>query len=228
MEVRLILRELRYPRPGPFARCTHESEDLLELIIVRGAWKQWSTGVHLCHDTARRPDVDGCVVGATAEKDVRRAVPQCHDLVRERVYWDAEGASETEVCKFELTSSIDQQILGLEISMEHTILVAEVDSSEQLLHEGFDGHGVELATVAARVHVFLQIFVHVFKHEHEFVFGVDYVVEGDDVFVLEFLHQADFADGCTRGPFFAVEVNFFESDKFAGLPVATFEDLAEG
>jgi hypothetical protein len=85
-----------------------------------------------------------------------------------------------------------------------------------------------LATVAARIHVFLQIFVHVFKDEHEFVFGVDYVVEGDDVFVLEFLHQADFADGRTRRPFFAVKVNFFESDKFAGLPVATFEDLAEG
>ena len=93
--------------------------------------------------------------------------------------------------------------------MEHAVLVAEVDSAEELLHEGFDGYGVELATVAARVHVFLQVFVHVFEYEHEFVFGVDNIVEGNDVFVLQFLHKADFTDGSAGCAFFAVEVDLF-------------------
>jgi hypothetical protein len=66
--------------------------------------------------------------------------------------------------------------------------VAEGDAAEELLHEGFDGDVVELATVAARVHVLFEVLVHVFEDEHELVFGVDDVVEGDDVFVLEFFH----------------------------------------
>ena len=109
--------------------------------------------------------------------------------------------------------------------MEHSVLMAEVDPAEELLHEGFDGDGVELATIAARVHVFLQVFVHVFEYEHKFVFRMDNVVEGDDVFVLQFLHKADFTDGSAGCAFFAVEVNLFEGNEFAGLSITTFEDL---
>ena len=93
--------------------------------------------------------------------------------------------------------------------MQNAILVAEVDAAEELLHEGFDGHGVKLTAVAAAVHVFLQVFVHVFENEHEFVFGVDNIMEGDDVFVLELFHEADFANGRAGGAFFAIEVDFF-------------------
>jgi len=54
---------------------------------------------------------------------------------------------------------------------------------------------------------------------------VDDIVEGDNVFVFELFHEGDFADGGAGGAFFAVEVDFFEGDEFAGLPIATFEDL---
>ena len=53
---------------------------------------------------------------------------------------------------------------------------------------------------------------------------MDDVVEGDDVFVLELFHEGDFADGGRRGAFFAIEVDFFQSDEFAGLAVPAFED----
>lgn len=227
MEVRLILRELRDAGPGPLARRAHESEDLLQLIVIRGAGEERSACVHLCHDAAGRPDVDRGVVGAGAEQDVWSAVPQCDNFITEGVYWDAEGASEAEICEFELSTCIDQEVLGLEIAVQDAVLVAEVDPTEELLHKGFDGGGVELAAVAARVHVFLQIFVHVFKDQHELVFRVDDIVEGDNVFVLQFLHKADFTDRGTRRSFFTVEVDFFKSNEFAGLSIATFEDLPE-
>ena len=109
--------------------------------------------------------------------------------------------------------------------MQDAVVVAEGDALEELVHERFDGDVVERAAVAARVHVFFEVAVHEFEDEHEFVFGVDDVVQGDDVFVLEFFHERDFADGGAGGAFFAVKVDFFEGDEFAGLAVAAFEDL---
>jgi hypothetical protein len=62
---------------------------------------------------------------------------------------------------------------------------------------------------AVCVHVFFEIFVHVFEDEHEFLVGVDDVAEVDDVVVFEFFHEGDFADGCGGCSFFVVEVDFF-------------------
>ena len=50
-------------------------------------------------------------------------------------------------------------------------------------------------------------------------------MEGNDVFVLEFFHQGDLADGGRGGAFFGIEVDLFERDELAGLAVAAFEDL---
>lgn len=54
---------------------------------------------------------------------------------------------------------------------------------------------------------------------------MDDVVEGDDVFMFELFHEGDFTDGGAGRAFLAVEVDLFEGDEFASLPVATFEDL---
>ena len=79
--------------------------------------------------------------------------------------------------------------------------------------------------VAVGIHILLEIFIHILKHEHELVFGVDHIVQRDDILVLELLHKRDFADCGGGRAFFGVEVDLFESDIFAGLPVAAFEDL---
>lgn len=59
------------------------------------------------------------------------------------------------------------------------------------------------------VHIFLEVFVHVFEYEHEFLVCVDDVAEVDDVVVFEFFHEGDFADGGGGCSFFVVEVDFF-------------------
>lgn len=79
--------------------------------------------------------------------------------------------------------------------MQDAIVMAEGDPLQELVHEGFDSDIVELAAPAAGIHVFLQVLVHIFKYEHELVLGVDDIVKGDDVFMLELFHQRDLADG---------------------------------
>lgn len=103
--------------------------------------------------------------------------------------------------------------------------MAEVDALEKLEHEGLDGQGLQCASFAVGVHVLLEIAVHVLEDEHEFVLGMDNIVEGDDVLVLQLLHQGNLADGGRRGALFRVEMDFFEGNEFAGLTVATFEHL---
>lgn len=73
--------------------------------------------------------------------------------------------------------------------MENTVVVAEGNAAQQLVHERLDGDGVEHAALTSGVHVFLQVLVHEFKDEHELVLGVDDIVKTDDVFVLQFLHE---------------------------------------
>ena len=82
-----------------------------------------------------------------------------------------------------------------------------------------------MAARVARVHVFFQVFVHVFEDEHEFVFGVDDVVQRNYILVFELFHEGDFTDGGAGGALLAVEVDLFQGDKFACLAVTPFEDL---
>ena len=227
VEITLVFRELGDSRPGALGGGAHDAEDLLQLVFVGGSREEGPSRVHLRHDAARGPDVDTGVVGAGAEEDVRGAVPQRDDLVGEGVDGDAERAGQTKIREFQLALDVDEEVLGLEVAVQDAVFVAEGDALEELVHEGFDGDVVELAAGAPAVHVFFEVFVHVFEDEHEFVFRVDDVVQGDDVFVLELFHEGDFADGCAGGAFFAVEVDFFEGDQFSGLSIASLEDLNE-
>lgn len=127
-----------------------------------------------------------------------------------------------------MTFVVDEEILGFQIAVQDAVFVAKSDAVQELVHEGFDGEVVELAAGAARVHEFLEVLVHVFEDEHEFVVGVDDVVEGDDVLMLELFHEGDFADGGGGGAFFAIEVDFLQGDEFTGLAVAALEDGCVG
>lgn len=223
LESGLVLRELRDPRPGALSRGAHDAEDADDLVLIGGAREERTTGVHLCHDAAGRPDVDACVIGPASEKDIWRTVPECDDLVREGVDRDAECTGETEVAKLQQTFTVDEQVLGLEVAVENTVLMAEVDSLEKLVHEALDCSGLEGTTFAISVHVPLKIAIHVLEHQHELVLSVDDVVEGDDVFVLELFHERDFTDSCGGCALFGIEVYFLQSDELAGLAIAAFE-----
>lgn len=188
-EVGLVLGKLGDTRPRTLRRSAHETENLLQLVFIGGSREQGTTGIHLSHDATSRPNVDRGVVSARAQQDVRGTVPECDDLVTESVDGNAESACKTKVSELELTLVVDQQVLRLEIAMEDSVIMAEGDTAEQLVHEGLDGDGIEHAALTPGIHVFLQILVHEFKDQHELVLGVNDIVETDYVFVLKFLHK---------------------------------------
>lgn len=221
----LVLGKLGNAGPRAFGRRPHDAEYPGELILVGRAGEQRPAGVHLSHDAARRPNVDARIVGPAAEENVRRAIPQGDDLVGKGVDGDTKSAGQSEVAELELPFTVDQKVLGLEITVEDAVLVAEVDAPQQLVHEGLGLIGLQGAPVAVCVHVLLKVAVEELEDEHELVLCVDHVVEGDDVFVLELFHQGDLADGRGWSALFRVEVYFLEGNELARLSISAFEDL---
>lgn len=177
VEVRLVLGELRDSGPRTLRRRAHQPEDLLELVLVRRSREQRTSGVELRHDTAGRPDINTSVVRATAQEDIRSAVPQGDHFVGEGVDRDAKRPRQSKVTQFQLSLLVDQQVLRFEIAMQDSILMAEGDAFEQLVHKGLDRGLVQLSSIAAGIHVFLQILIHVFEDKHQLVFRVDDIVE---------------------------------------------------
>lgn len=94
--------------------------------------------------------------------------------------------------------------------MQDPVFVAESGTHQELVHEAADCHWVQRASIPIGIHVLLQIALAVFENEHEFGFGVDHIVQADYVDMLELLHQGDLADGCRRGAFFRIEMDFLQ------------------
>lgn len=128
LQVRLVLGKLADAWPRALGGSAHDAEDTDQLVLVGGAGEQRAARVHLRHDAAGGPDVDAGVVGARAEEDVGGTVPQCHDLVGEGVDGDAEGAREPEIAELELALGVDEEVLRLQIAVQHAVCVAKVDA----------------------------------------------------------------------------------------------------
>ena len=95
----------------------------------------------------------GGLLGFEREADDERARGHVDDAVLEG---DAEGAGKTKVGEFEVAVTVDEKVLGLQITVEHTVGVAEGDPAEHLVQKGLDLHGGEAASGLVLVHVLLQ------------------------------------------------------------------------
>ena len=108
MKIAFIFRKLGDTGPRALRGCAHESEDLLKLVFIGGSRKEGTASIHFCHYAACRPNVDAGAIGAGSKKNVRSAVPEGYDLIGERIHWNAKGAGESEVGKFELSLIVDE------------------------------------------------------------------------------------------------------------------------
>lgn len=146
--------------------------------------------------------------------------------------WDTKSPCETEIRQLQVPLIIDQQILWLQVTMQHPMRMTILDPRHKLQHELLDhilaqAQCLQPITCSLRkrftpsssrhrkrFHVFLEIEVEEFKDEVEFVaVGVDNVEEAHDVHVVHFFEEGDFADGGRGDAFvFGFETDLFERD----------------
>ena len=67
---------------------------------------------------------------------------------------DAKGAGKTKVGQLDVALAIDEQVLWLEVTVQHTARVAKLNALEQLEHVGLDNVWLEAANA---LHVLLQV-----------------------------------------------------------------------
>lgn len=155
------------------------------------------------------------------------------------------GTGKTEIRKLQVSLSINEQVLRLEIAVKDAAAVAVLDAIAELAHELFD-HGVaetktseinggalgqSLAATAITdwqsLHVLLQIEIEEFENEVELVaIGMDNVEEADNVGIAHLLEQRDLADGSAwHTLILSLEADLLESNDAAVVgKVAGFVD----
>jgi len=145
---------------------------------------------------------------------------------------NAKGTSETEIGELQVAVAVDEQVLRLQVAVEHSVAVAVANALAQLAHELLDD-GVaksqpvqrlastlrQRLTAAAvanweRLHVLLQIEIEELEDQVELVaIGVDNVEQLHDVRVAHLLEQRDLADGGRRNALiFGFEADLLQRD----------------
>lgn len=189
-------------------------EDLEDLVNLGITSEQRLARAHLGEDAADGPHIDAGGVLAATEQNLRGAVPQRDDLVGVCAERHTEGSREPEIRELEVAVAVDQEILRLQVAVQHAVAVAVADALAQLAHEFLDHHVAEAhaAEVGTRAlgeslaapavadgegfHVFLQVEVEELHDEVQLVaVGVHDVEEADDVGVVHLLQEGDLADG---------------------------------
>ena len=142
------------------------------------------------------------------------------------------GAGQTKISKLEVAVLVNQEVLGLQVTMQHAMSVAVPHTLAELHHELLDhcvvhderlpsearAFGERLATAALadrqRLHVLLEVAIEELEDEVQLVpVGVYDIEESHDVWVVHLLQQRDFADSSRGDAFvFGFEADLLERD----------------
>lgn len=60
--------------------------------------------------------------------------------MRVRTHWDAKGTGKAKVGELDVAVRVNQQVLRLQVAVQHTVRVAELDALEELPHIALE-HG---------------------------------------------------------------------------------------
>lgn len=125
-------------RPVGLSGSTQDAEDLEDFIDLGVAGEERLAGGHLGEDAADGPHVDTSGVLATTEKDLRCAVPESDDFVCVGTERDTECAGQTEIGQLQVALLVDEQVLRLEVTVQHAVGVAVAGSLKELEREFLD------------------------------------------------------------------------------------------
>lgn len=95
-----------------------------------GTWKQRSLHNHLCKDAPNRPDVNGRRVIPGAKKDLGGTIPKSNYFMSVRSQRDSKSTSKAKVGEFESAMSINEKVLGLEVTVQYPMGMAVCNASQ--------------------------------------------------------------------------------------------------
>lgn len=154
-----------------------------------------------------------------AEQQLGRPVPARDDVTRHLSVRVRKGPRETEIRQFDLPIRCDQQVVRLDIPMQHGVLMTEPDGPTQHAHPRLDirrsvPHPLRILDQHLQITQWQE-----FQHEVQvLVFGAEDAVQRDDVRMRELLQVLQFADRIRRHTFrvFFLDLDLFDGDEGGG------------
>jgi len=105
--------------------------------------------------------------------------------------WEGESTGKTEISQLEDSVLVDEEVLGLEVTVDDTMGMAEGKAVEELVSVGLHLCWGQLGSV----HVLLEVLVCVLEDEVELRVTMDDVLQLYDVGVFELTKKGNFSDG---------------------------------
>ena len=227
VEVGLVSLQLCDPGPLVGSWGTSDAKDFVKLIVLVLSREQRPLGHDFCEDAPDRPNVDGSVVVFRAHQDIGSSIPKSDDLVCEVLDGNSERTRQTEIGELENSFLVDEEVLGLEVSMKDFVLVALGDSVEQLVEIGFDlvFHQQALGLVEK----LLEVLVEEFEHKGELLVGVEHINQPDNIWMLQLFQEGDLSDSGGGDTFIlGLESNGLECVDFSGVDISGLVDHSIG
>lgn len=187
-----IVWELSNAIPHLLSGSAKGIKDFVQLVNLGITREQRGPHNHFCEDAADGPNINGCGIFSGTKQDFGGPVPQGDDLVCIVSNGNTESPCETKVGELEHARTVDEKVLRLEIAMQDSARVAIGDSIDQLVEIGLDKGR---AQGTDRVHEALEVLVEVFENKVEFLVGVDYILEKDDIRMSKLFQNGNLADG---------------------------------
>jgi hypothetical protein len=107
------------------------------LNISRLTFKYYLATEKLSHHAPDRPHVDLVRVGFAPQQQLGSSVPQSHHFVGEQIF-KFDFAAESEICEFDVSFVVEEDVGGLDIAVEYFVAVEVGDAFEELAYDVLD------------------------------------------------------------------------------------------
>lgn len=175
------------------SRSAKNGHNFADLVHLRCAKKDGPSQIHLCHNAANRPDINGCGVGGEPKEHFRGSIPPCGYVLSEgRFASDFPG--DTEIDEFDGQVGSHEEILGFKISMEEALPMDVENGFDQLLGDMSDfPFSKSLTSFFSFCGKFVEILFDILEDEVSFIYNTDDLFHPDDVGVIHFAEGFDFS-----------------------------------
>mmetsp|Transcript_28098 Transcript_28098/g.69182 ORF Transcript_28098/g.69182 Transcript_28098/m.69182 type:complete len:286 (-) Transcript_28098:170-1027(-) len=174
-----VLRPLLHLRQQVRRWRADDVVDLLDLVQLIGARKQWEQADDLEKHAPHTPHIHLIVVVAVRQQALGRAVPPRGDVLRVGLL-AVDAAATPKVCQLQAVVH-DEDVLGLDVAVEDPVAMHMVHGLYQLVHVGL--HAVLRDVVAAPANQLVDVHIHELEHQRQAPRGlvVQHLQQLDDV-----------------------------------------------
>ena len=195
------------------------------------ARKHWLASHHFSDQATKRPNINFLRVIFTAKEELRSTIPSGSNVISHDdsliILGFFKGPDEAKVTQFGIAVFINEDIGGLEVSMNDVGVVKVQNGFCQLVNDVLFVSFLKVFVIAILSNKCMKVNIHVFEDEINVlvILGSDDVIDFDDILLFELFKEHDFSVGSLGigGVGKGIKI-FFKGLKLFGFAISDFPD----